>query len=108
MEVSDVLELLMQAKGEPTDISNILSASISNNVLSLVSNQRLPMGHPGRDIIDHGVESFETLYNPSGIIVHYPKLFRLVVKIGILRLGRKVEDMIKMNKFIRYVFLNLY
>ena len=101
--MSEVVELLSQTKGEPKDISKILSASISNNVLSLVSNQRLPMGHPERDVIDHGVESFQTIYNPSGIIVYYPKLFRFVVKLGLLRLGQKLNDMMNMNKTVRYL-----
>lgn len=101
MEVSDILDFLTQSGGEPTDVNSVLSASISNNVLSLVSNHRLPKGHPRRDIIDHGVESFETIYNPSSLIVHYPKLFKIAVNLGLLTVGQMLKDMINMNKCIR-------
>lgn len=101
MEVSDVLDLLSQTKGQTIDVKNILSASISNNILSLVSNRRLPMGHHGRHIIDHGVESFQTIYNPSGITAHYPWLFKILANFGMLGVGQKLKDILNMNTFIR-------
>lgn len=100
-EISEVLNVLEQSKGKPVDASSILSASVSNNVLSLVSSHRLPMGHPKRDIIDRGVESFQSIYNPSALIVHYPKLFKVAVNLGLLAVRQILKDMTDMNKYIR-------
>ena len=102
MDISDILKLLEQTHGEPTDIEEPLSLGISNSILGLVTNRRIPKGDPRREIIENGIKSFQELHSQTSLISFYPKLFKFAVDIGLINVGDKIKDLFNMNKCIRY------
>lgn len=100
-EVSEFIELLEKHEGEPVNFEDPLSASMSNNILTLVTNHRFQMTDPRRDIIDHGVKSFQKLYNQVGLVTQFPRLFKFFIDIGLVKAGQKLKDLLTLNKFIR-------
>lgn len=100
-EISDILEILKDSGGKPKDIAKELSASISNNVLTLITGQRLPTGHPKRNIMDMGVEATQLAFGQGGLMSNYPTLFKFCVKYGLINAEDKVKHMQDMNECIR-------
>lgn len=100
-EVQSFLDFISQFNGQPMDIYKTVSASISNNVLSLVWGHRLPLGDPKRDLVDTGIESFMSIYTQSGLITFFPKLFKIAVNLGLIRAGDMLEKIAEMNKYFR-------
>lgn len=96
-EVHNLLDFIAQSNGHPVDIYPQLSEGISMNVLSLATGRPIPEG----DILERGIESFMVVHNQSGLFSFYPRLYKFIAKLGLMKLRENVKEMVNMNKYIR-------
>ncbi|XP_035208263.1 vitamin D 25-hydroxylase-like [Stegodyphus dumicola] len=101
VEVEEFRDWLKTHGGKPVNIYRFLSASVSNNMTSLVFGKRLPAGDPIRNIVDNDVEAVTRAFSQSGFITYFPKLLSLIAKISFTRLGKERKIMVRFNNYLK-------
>nr|XP_015925057.2 uncharacterized protein LOC107452943 [Parasteatoda tepidariorum] len=99
-EIGDFLKNLSQLQGEPTDIRDLLSHSISNNMTSLVLGKRIPLHDAQTTTINNAVNALSAL-GQSGAVLFFPDLMKFLARTGLSKLSVQYYSMKKLNDFMR-------
>ncbi|KFM75554.1 Cytochrome P450 18a1, partial [Stegodyphus mimosarum] len=100
-EVEEVRDWLKTHDGKPVNIYRSLSASVSNNMTTLVFGKRLPAGDPTRILVDDNVEAVTRVFLQSGFVSFFPNLLALFAKIRFTQLGKDRKLMVQFSNFLK-------
>ncbi|GBM58604.1 Cytochrome P450 2J6 [Araneus ventricosus] len=100
-EVEDFVKFLEEQGGKPLDVFDPLSASVSNNMTSIILGKRLPKGDPRRKIVDDGVQAVISTFVSAGLILTFPRLSQFLAKLGLTKRSQDFQKMVRFNRFIR-------
>ncbi|GBO19389.1 hypothetical protein AVEN_232878-1, partial [Araneus ventricosus] len=100
-EVDDFVKFLEEQGGKPLDVFDPLSASVSNNMTSIILGKRLPKGDPRRKIVDDGVQAVISTFLSAGVILTFPRLSQFLAKLGLTKRSEDFQKMVRFNRFIR-------
>ncbi|XP_035208770.1 cytochrome P450 18a1-like [Stegodyphus dumicola] len=95
------LLMLKTHDGKPVNIYRFLSASVSNNMTTLVFGKRLPAGDPARILVDKNVEVSARVFLQSGFVSFFPKLLSLIAKIRFTQLGKDRKFLVQFSSFLK-------
>ncbi|XP_054720108.1 cytochrome P450 2J2-like [Uloborus diversus] len=100
-EVREFVSFVEQNAGRPYDPYDALSASVSNNITTLIFGKRLPMGDPGRQLMNEGVEAAAQSFKPGGLANLAPSLLRFLAAIGLTSHAKYRKQMLAFNQYLK-------
>ncbi|GIY56257.1 vitamin D 25-hydroxylase [Caerostris darwini] len=99
-EVDAFIRQLEKQKGEPCNVQPALSASLCNNMFSLIFGYHLTPDHPKMTIIRNLLTSFPKVFRQTGLHCLIPTMIGFFQKMGI-NFNSDIEDILIANLFIR-------
>ncbi|GFT19233.1 cytochrome P450 2J6 [Nephila pilipes] len=100
-EVDDFIRILKERGGQPIEVTDPLSASVSNNMTSLILGKRLLKEDPRRTIVDNGVKAVTRTFSGLSLVTFFPKFMQFVAGLGLSSFAEDFHKMLTFNKFIR-------
>ncbi|KAF8783145.1 Cytochrome P450 2J6 like protein [Argiope bruennichi] len=100
-EVEDFIQFLEEQGGKPLDVFDPLSASVSNNMTSIILGKRLLKGDPRRRTVDDGVQAVINTFVSVSLVFLFPRLSRFFAKFGLTKKSEDYQKMVRFNRFIR-------
>ncbi|GFY46277.1 cytochrome P450 2J6 [Trichonephila inaurata madagascariensis] len=100
-EVEDLIRFLEEKGGQPTDMRDPISVSVSSNITSIILGKRLPKGDPRRTIVDNGVKAVMRTFSQLTLVTFFPRFMQFVARLGLSSFAEEFQKMLSFNKLIR-------
>ncbi|GIX68767.1 vitamin D 25-hydroxylase [Caerostris extrusa] len=100
-EVEDFVQTLEEQGGKPYDVLESLSASVSNNITSIILGKRLLKGDPRRKKVDDGINAAIATFSGFDLVSFFPKIVRLLAIFGLSKHTDTFQRLSTFHNFVR-------
>ncbi|XP_054720549.1 cytochrome P450 2J4-like [Uloborus diversus] len=100
-ELREVVQMIKEHGTKPLDVRKFFTNTFTNNVMTLMFGQRLPIGHPDTDLVSRSVDAISNSVPALGLNSFLPRLNLFLIKLGLTTQSFTYETLVQFSDFIK-------